>query len=132
MKLKIPVILGILFFFLSCENEEDGHNYFDLGKESEFQINREYLAGNQQVNFSISEISDSRCPTGLYCFWQGMVTVTIAIEKPAIDTITLNSHDQLTGKSNGYKFELGDVTPYPDIETELKKEDYIILMKITK
>lgn len=120
------------FAFFSCENEEEGLNYFDLGIECEFEINEEYLSTDEHLQFSIFEINDSRCPNGVMCIWAGEVSVNIAIAKPAIDTITLGTNGISTAKSNTYEFQIIDVSPYPDIQKQIAKEDYIFLLKVTK
>lgn len=132
MKLKILVLLMMLSFVFSCETEDDGGNYFDFGKESEFEINKEYLSNDQQLKFTISIINDSRCPTGAQCIWAGEARVTIAIESPSVDTLILSTHDKLKDTYKNIEFELIEVSPYPNIQKEIKPEDYLVMLNISQ
>lgn len=132
MKLKILVLLMMLFVVFSCETEDDGDNHFDFGKESEFEINKEYLSNNQELKFSISAINDSRCPTGAQCIWAGEAKVTIAIESPSVDTLILSTHDKLKDTYRNVEFKLIEVSPYPDIQKDIKQENYLVVLKISQ
>lgn len=132
MKMK-QLSFALIFLLLvcaSCEKEIEGSYRFDLGMESQFLPQKEYESENRSLRFSILEINDSRCPTGVYCFWQGMVELRIAIEQPVKDTISLNSHDLKITQSGAYEFELIDVTPYPDINTPSSIDDYRVFMEV--
>ncbi|MCY1721244.1 hypothetical protein OU798_12875 [Prolixibacteraceae bacterium Z1-6] len=132
MNSKIIYCFLLFLFLASCKKEEDDSGIFDFGQEAEFRMFQEYSSNDKNLQFTIFEINDSRCPNGAMCVWAGEVEVKIAIEKPALDTLILTSPDELTGNSGVYTFELCTVAPYPDIVSEIEPEDYIVLMKITR
>ncbi len=128
---KISILFVSLFMFVSCADDELP-NLFDFGEEKEFRVDEIYSDRSETLVFEISTISDSRCPTGVVCFWEGEARVEIAISSPETDTLELSTHDQRTATSGDYTFELIDVTPYPDINAETKAEDYRVKMKIVR
>jgi hypothetical protein len=130
MKLICLALIFLLLACTSCEKESEESFRFNLGVEQEFFPEKEYISDNRALRFSIIEIRDGRCPLDVYCFWQGMVQVKIAIGPPAKDTILLNSHNMKITQSGNYEFELIDVTPYPDINNQASEDDYRVFMKV--
>jgi hypothetical protein len=122
------VIFGcmILIFLLSCKKEDDNSIKFAMGKDFEFQLNHEYTSNDGRLRFTLSEINDSRCPAGALCVWAGEVAVTIEITKPVANTIILTLPDDGMATSGMYKYKLLEVSPYPDIETQIEMEDYLV------
>mgnify|MGYP006885800197 FL=1 len=131
MMKKISILFLLLFTLFSCTDDEES-KHFDFGEEKQFRVDEYYSDYSESLVFEISAISDSRCPTGVVCIWAGEARVEIAISSPEIDTLELSTHDQRTATSGDYTFELIDVTPYPDINTESKVEDYRVKMKIVR
>ncbi len=131
MMRKIYILFVLLFAVFSC-TENDESNHFDFGEEKQFRVDEFYSDYSESLVFEISAISDSRCPTGVVCIWAGEARVEIAISSPEIDTLELSTHNQQMATSGDYTFELIDVTPYPDINTVTKSEDYRVKMKIVR
>jgi hypothetical protein len=75
-----------------------------------------------------SVLNDSRCPSGVYCFWEGNAAVRFKFEelneKPIF--FNLNTHRGFTADTiiNGYKFTLIGLSPYPSIEHRIAQSDY--------
>ncbi len=128
---KISIVIVLLFALYSCVDDENP-NFFDFGVETEFRIDEYYSDYSQILTFKISDISDSRCPIGVNCIWEGEARVKIEMPNAENDTLELSTHDQRTVISGKYTFELIDVTPYPDINTESKREDCRVKLKITR
>ncbi|WP_346856361.1 hypothetical protein [uncultured Draconibacterium sp.] len=121
----------LLIFLLSCKKEDDNFIKFTMGKEAEFQFNQDYTSSDGSLRFTLSEINDSRCPTGAMCVWAGEVAVTIEITKPVADTIILTLPDDVSATSGKYNFKLLEVSPYPDIVTQIKMGDYLVGLVIS-
>ena len=128
-RILIP-FLG-LFVFYSCANDVIP-DLFDFGKETQFRINEIYSNNTDSLVFKISGISDSRCPIGVTCIWEGEARIELAITSPGKDTLELSTHNQLVASSGKYTFELIEVFPYPDIEKEIEPGDYKVTMVVTK
>lgn len=131
MKFKFLFFALVVTFFCACHTiDEPG--VFELNTEEEFVLNESYFSPRSNLKFSLIKINDSRCPTGVYCVWQGEVRVTLAIDKPVIDTLELSSYDNKMDSTGGYSFELLTVSPYPDVDSVIQMEDYTVVLKIKR
>ncbi|MDX8341619.1 hypothetical protein SLH46_20640 [Draconibacterium sp. IB214405] len=131
MNKKISILFVLIFAIYSCADDEPSY-FFDFGEEKQFRVDEFYSDRSESLVFEIADISDSRCPTGVVCIWEGEARVEIVLSSPEIDTLELSTHDQITATSGDYTFELIDVSPYPDIDNPIDFEDYRVKMKITK
>ncbi len=128
--------LSILFAFLvislvSCDNETVSDS-FSLGLENDFKINGEYHSTDNSLNFTVTEINDSRCPSDVVCVWQGKADVKIEVKSPVRGSIMLNTFDNLIDTLGNYSFELKDVSPYPISTKVIKLEEYNVTLKIVE
>ena len=71
--LKCLLIL-FLFTAMSCR-ESIIDQTLNLDKEITVRLNQLYTSENGQYSLKLTEINDSRCPEGVYCFWQGEVSI---------------------------------------------------------
>lgn len=131
MNFRFLFVTILIVFMASC-SENENPNGFDFGTEEEFEINKSYTSESSLLSFSITNIGDSRCPTGVYCIWAGEAVVTVVIDQPQADTIVVSTHDPKIATSGSFEFEIIDLTPYPDINTEIRREDYRVIMEIRK
>jgi hypothetical protein len=132
-----PAIKYLVIFFLfagiGCEETilEQG---FTIGKEGSFQVNQLYASANGQYTLKIAEVSDSRCPAGVQCDWQGEITVkgelTENDKKSAFEIHSVFSTQ--TKQPDGYTIKIVDVKPYPKAGTETKPEDLLVTLLIQK
>jgi hypothetical protein len=131
--LKYLMVL-FLFTIMSCEKVILQIKTFKVGQESTFRINQLYTSTDGQYTLQINEISDSRCPMGVYCIWQGEVTlkgewtdnkVKSAIE---IHSVIKTSEKQPAG----FTIQIVDVQPIRIPSKEYKPEDYIITLLVQK
>jgi hypothetical protein len=83
-----------------------------------------------------SVLSDSRCPTGVNCFWEGNAEVRFKFEKYNEKPVMfdLNTHKGFTNEMiiDGYKFSLVGLSPYPVFEHRIKQEDYKAEIIVTR
>ena len=125
-------ILALMFIsFISC-NEEPIPDSFSFGVENEFKINGDYHSIDNSLNFTITDVNDSRCPSDVVCIWAGKVDVKIKVESPVPGTITLSTYDNPVDTVGNYSFKIIDVSPYPISTKTIKLEDYVVLLKIEK
>lgn len=103
-----------------------------------------YLSSNDCLNdvenqFYIcldSVLNDSRCPSGVYCFWEGNATARFKYQKynskPVI--FDLNTYKGFRGDTiiDLYKFTLLGLTPYPNSHQIIKLRDYTAKILIEK
>jgi hypothetical protein len=87
------------------------------------------------------EINDSRCPTGVNCFWAGEVKVMLEATRttaqgsePAELQLTLQSRREpatATVSFSGYELELLNVDPYPKDKVTPERSYYVAEIKIS-
>jgi hypothetical protein len=121
----------MLISFISCD-EEPVPDSFSFGVENEFKINGDYHSIDNSLNFTITEVNDSRCPSDVWCIWEGKVDVKIQVESPVPGTITLSTYDKPVDTVGNYSFKIMDVSPYPISTKTIKLEDYVVSLKIEK
>jgi len=127
------LLVFFLFAGMGCEEAiiEQG---FTIGKEATFQVNQLYTSANGQYTLKITEVSDSRCPEGVQCIWQGEVTVKGDwTENNSKSSFEIHSvmNDQ-TKQPTGYNIQIVDAKPYPKYGTESKPEDLVVTLLIQK
>jgi len=127
------LLVFFLFAGMGCEETiiEQG---FTIGKEENFQVNQLYTSANGQYTLKITDYSDSRCPEGVQCIWQGEVTLKGEWTENG-NTSTFEIHSvmsDLTKQPTGYTIQIVDAIPYPKYGTEYKLTDLVITLLIQK
>jgi hypothetical protein len=84
-----------------------------------------------------SLLEDSRCPTGVICFWEGNAKVRLIFEhRLTVDTLILNTYQGQQSSSDtvlhGYSISLVSVDPYPVQGVNTPVENYSITVNISK
>lgn len=127
------LLVFFLFAGMGCEEAiiEQG---FTVGKEATFQVNQLYTSATGQYTLKITEVSDSRCPEGVQCIWQGEVTLKGEwTENGTKSSFEIHSvmNDQ-TKQPTGYTIQIVDAKPYPKYGSESKPEDLVVTLLIQK
>ena len=91
------------------------------------------LDDNMAITFD-DVVADSRCPLYAICVWAGDGEVKLSI---SIDDVIARTslHTTLEPKSlvvYDYEIKLNSLMPYPEIDKEIKKEDYKIELIIKR
>lgn len=127
------LVIFFLFAGMGCE-ETIIEQEFTIGRESNFKANKLYTSADGQYTLKITEISDSRCPEGVQCFWQGEVTVkgewTVNGSKSTFEIHSVVSTQ--TKHPDGYTIQIVDAKPYPKYGTESKPEDLVVTLLIQR
>ncbi len=127
--------LLVLFLFagMGCEETviEQG---FTIGKEASFQVNQLYTSADGKYTLKLTEVSDSRCPEGVQCVWQGEVAIKGELsENGNKSSFEIHSVSSLSNKQpDGYTVQIIDAKPYPKYGTEYKLTDLIVTLLIQK
>ena len=83
---------------------------------------------NQMYICLDSVLNDSRCPTGVYCIWEGNAEVRLKFEKqndkPVLFNLNTNMRFPTDTIVGGYKFTLIGLSPHPSIENKILQKDY--------
>ena len=128
------VVVMVLVFSVSCDNQMKGVSV-ELGQEVELKLGQtaSIEAKALKVKFA-GVISDSRCPTGATCVWEGEVSCTLEITylgESYTKTIVqpgLSSHYAIE-IFKVYEFRF-NVWPYPGADEEIKSDEYRLQLVI--
>lgn len=85
---------------------------------------------------SDSLVSDSRCPVGATCVWEGNAELSFILEQDSdqLHEFNLNTNPGFRTDTtiNGLRYKLIDLIPYPELDIERNLGDYFILLIIYK
>ena len=136
------LLVLILYTVISCEKIKTNQTFiidntnpkFTIGKESTFQINKLDYSTDGRYTLLIKEVSDSRCPEGVECFWSGEVSLKGEWTYNGTTTL-IELHSvlkDLQKEPEGYTIQIVDAKPYPKSGTESKPEDLVITLLVQK
>ena len=99
-------------------------------KYSEF-----YCNPDNEIRLSFDSLSDSRCPNGAVCFWEGNASfrITVKSDSNESNSFKLNTYGKFLTDTvvNGLHYELIDILPYPKIGKDYQLDDYILQLIIS-
>lgn len=129
--------MGILLILaFSCKKEQET---VPFGTNQELTLKTGDVLNSKPDNLSIKvlKISDSRCPIGVVCIWQGEATVTLEVKEissfdEAIGTVVLSTVHQPVDTMSNFIFRLIDVLPYPVYGKEVPDSDKKVVLKIDR
>jgi len=116
--------LSVFVTLIACEESREESlpidNLFgesitlEIGKSSDIQADLLTITFDKLVE-------DSRCPTGVECFWEGQATVQFLVnETTTLDLIMRAGHEDLAKDTlDNYIYTLLDVSPYPNMTDNL-------------
>jgi hypothetical protein len=127
--------LLVLFLFAGMGCKETIQDpTFTIGKEANFRINQLYTSSDGRCTLLINEISDSRCPEGVECFWQGEVSLkgewSVNKSKTSIELHSVITN--MEKQPDGFTIRIVDARPYPKTGTEIKPENSVVTLLIQK
>ena len=86
-------------------------------KYSELYCNPDY-----EIRLSFDSLSDSRCPIGVVCFWEGNASFRLIVKSDSIESSSfkLNTNAKFLTDTlvNGFHYELIDMLPYPQVDKD--------------
>lgn len=134
------VILSIILLILAaCEGLSD------INYDEEYMIpvaKTVKTVDNTYIIHFDSVLTDSRCPQGAECFWEGIAGVRFTISDKGLSSnivklYTISSinkqmewSDSVVSKN--LKIKLIDLTPYPSLNLKFNYSDYRAKIKISK
>jgi hypothetical protein len=132
------VIVTAIFAGCSKTNELVGDTTFKLNDTLELVIDKSAVNNENQLTITIdSVLNDSRCPGNAICVWAGNAAVRfLFVNNETEHKFVLNTHGGTSFPQDtlldGYAIRLVNLNPYPMTTNEIKQEDYIAELLITK
>ncbi|MFH1754092.1 MAG: hypothetical protein ABIA59_00160 [Candidatus Latescibacterota bacterium] len=117
-----PVVTG--------ESQLPNSDSFDL------HVGQQVTVGdNIQIGFD-GIATDSRCPEGVFCIWEGDAVTMMWADEPSSDKLAVELH---THRGFQWQFTFGDyritllgVAPYPKIDERIDPNDYVATIQVAK
>jgi hypothetical protein len=111
---------------------------FSLGQEFSLSVGQSAAVSGEDLTIKFIEVtSDSRCPQDVTCIWAGEVSCLIEVAKGSLDAYKLvltqpGLTDQTaTQDFDGYEI-MFRVDPYPTAGKQITKDEYRLVMTVTK
>jgi len=125
------ILVLFLFTGISCEKTTLDPS-FTFGTESTFRLNQLYTSSDGHYTLKITEIADSRCPTGVECIWQGEVSLkgTWTANKNKSNFEVHTEIQTLDQQPAGYNIRILDVKPYPKMGVDSKPAEMVVTLFI--
>lgn len=141
-------ILGISILLLSgllspgcedslCNCSCDSYNatVFSLNDTVDLKYSRLYCNPDYEIRLSFDSLTDSRCPIGAECIWEGNASFQLIVRSASGETnsFRLNTFGHFLSDTivNGLRYELIDVLPYPKVDKDYEPDDYILQLVVS-
>lgn len=143
---KVVIFLFLLASLSGCARQSGGGEDpsgggSELGREFAVERGREVgISGERLTVRFVSVTSESRCPEGAQCVWEGYARILVRLVKEGEDTasVRLNTPDTLGEEYpskveyHGYTVELVDLEPYPTVAEKDKAAEYVATLVVHK
>ncbi len=110
--------------------------YSDFGEEFTLISGQRAVFNEGQVLFWYTNVSDSRCPTGVQCVWAGIVSIHANMQSgsaKAAFTLTQGQNaTNVTLNQQSYSVTLESVTPYPEYPNRIPLSEYRATFIVSK
>lgn len=108
-----------------------------LGQEFNLALGQNASINGEQLKVSFIEVvSDSRCPTGATCIWEGEASCLIEITyRDSLNQKLLTQPGLTKGpwKTDFKEYEISfSIQPYPELGKELEDKDYYLQLVINR
>ena len=136
LKYFIPLVMILLIgLTASCSGSSPAETNVNLGQQFNLKFAQTASINGEPLMIKFSQlVSDSRCPTGAVCVWEGEVSCLLDITyqnvlNQKIITKSGSSTDLASSDFDAYII-LFDVQPYPEVDKQIKDEDYSLKLII--
>jgi len=94
---------------------------------------------SENIKITFKNITqDSRCPSGVQCFWRGVATIEIDVSKgnERVGTFELSDYDIYNYTSRAiageYTITLKGLEPYPKTSEKISPADYVATLVVSR
>ena len=137
MKIRLLLLICLLIAALVLSVACQESNVARLGMEFSLHIREGAPIEGEKLHIKFLEVvTDSRCPKGVTCIWEGEVSCLVEIEyEESVHQIIL-TEPGLTSwppREHFQEYEIAyQVEPYPVAGVEIAEEDYQLHLTVTK
>ncbi|MEB3358036.1 MAG: hypothetical protein VKK04_15015 [Synechococcales bacterium] len=152
---RLPLILGAIAIFLSLvllvgnglgqgrsssagagSAEGDGIPQLMGQRTLTLQSDQPVVVEPSQMELTLVDVVDSRCPTDVQCVWGGGITITLAVQsaetpRQQVELSRLPGQEPESQSISGVTLSLVDVTPHPRSNRTPSPEDYTATIRVS-
>ena len=129
----ILALIPVLFVLSGCSTTNS--NEVSPGSDFTLSVGQSASISGEDLKIKFTEVvSDSRCPTGVQCIWQGEVTCLVDLthsNSVSRKALTQSGGDLSRDEFSDYTISF-KVDPYPAAGKTIKKGDYRLNLNITR
>jgi len=123
---------SIAFTILETQNQIQAK----LNMQFKLKIDQTAYIEAENIKVQFTDVrEDSRCPSDVFCVWEGQATIALKITKDKKElrefTLTSRGGEPVTKTFDGYSIKLVSVEPYPTSTDKLEKDDYVVTLAIS-
>jgi len=116
----------------------------DIGKTFDIAFSHAVLIREENLLITFQDVTESRCPIGVQCFWEGQAIAEFLLIKPhagrgiaePIIRPSVNpdsdEFERLADDALGYRLYMLELSPYPDIDHPADPHDYVATLRVEK
>jgi len=106
-----------------------------VGKPFDLKVGESQTVGSHGLIVGFGEmLGDSRCPTGLLCFWEGDAVAQLWADQPgeSLQDFQLHTFRDFKWKATygDYEITLIRISPYPVHESTIPPGDYLVTVLV--
>jgi len=132
---KTLIVFLVAILLAACILEPEEESYLDIDEIVELKLGERKIGQPSGLEVGFEKlISDSRCPIGILCFWQGMAEIQISLKIPDKTRyyFTLDSYNHTTVDTLGLHMEFLQLDPYPIFSEEYDTLKLVVTLKISR
>jgi len=132
---KTLIVFLVAILLVACILEPEEESYLDIDEIVELKLGERKIGQPSGLEVGFEKlISDSRCPIGILCFWQGMAEIQISLKIPDKTRyyFTLDSYNHTTVDTLGLHMEFLQLDPYPIFSEEYDTLKLVVTLKISR
>lgn len=130
-KILYALSAACILFTFSCRKDSIGVNTneeFILSYKQTAVVTDPATGENVSIKFN-ELLSESRCPVGVNCVWQGEVSIGVQVDKN--EKIAIGLTDTIA-VAKSFKLLLLEVNPYPVYQKQVSEKEYKAVMKVVR
>lgn len=124
-KIRITGLLltGMFFLLSSCDKTNDTQSLCTASPSGDTvvflpsQSLAMFANCSPQIQATVTEINDSRCPAGAVCVWAGKLSATLKLNEQFSIRLEQGVQKDTVFLGNAYSLKLIEALPKPDINT---------------
>ncbi len=107
------------------------------GEPFRLRVSEEMRLSSEDLTVRFSSVTgDSRCPTGVQCFWEGDAAVEVRLAQGEDETsVTVHTNGgrdyPREAEAFGCTLRLESLDPYPSAKRKIAAEDYVATLVLT-